>query len=84
MAATAEAQSGRWRTQARLNPRTLERHGQLLDHVKAKLGSTALQKLTGTMIDDLYVELEQKLAARTVLHAHNALRPCSPKPSRKS
>jgi integrase len=59
-----------------VNPRTQERYGQLLDHVKAKLGSTSLQKLTGTMIDDLYMELELTLAARTVLHLHNALRPC--------
>jgi integrase len=59
-----------------VNPRTVERYGQLLDHVKAKFSSVALQKLTGSMIDDLYIELEQKLAARTVLHLHNALRPC--------
>jgi integrase len=59
-----------------VNPRTAERYGQLLDHVKARLGTVALQKLTGNMIDQLYVELEQKLSARTVLHVHNALRPC--------
>ena len=59
-----------------VNPRTQERYGQLLDHVKAKFGSTTLQKLTGSMIDDLYMELERTLAARTVLHLHNALRPC--------
>ena len=44
--------------------------------MKAKLGKTSLQKLTGTMIDNMYMELEQKLAARTVLHVHNCLRPC--------
>jgi integrase len=59
-----------------VNPRTQERYGQLLDHVKAKHGTLALQKLTGSMIDDLYIELEQNLATRTVLHLHNALRPC--------
>lgn len=59
-----------------VNPRTQERYGQLLGHVKAKYGALALQKLTGTMIDDMYIELEQKLATRTVLHVHNALRPC--------
>jgi integrase len=59
-----------------VNPRTQERYGQLLDHVKSKYGTLALQKLTGVMIDDLYIELEQKLAVRTVLHVHNALRPC--------
>ena len=40
-----------------VNPRTQERYGQLLDHVKAKLGKTSLQKLTGSMIDGLYMEL---------------------------
>ena len=59
-----------------VNPRTLERYGQLLDHVKEKLGKSSLQKLTGTMIDNMYMELEQKLPARTVLHIHNCLRPC--------
>ena len=59
-----------------VNPRTAERYGQLGDHVKAKLGNTVLQKLTGTMIDDLYIGLEQRLSIRSVLHLHNALRPC--------
>ena len=59
-----------------VNPRTAERYGQLLDHAKAKLGEVALQKLTATQIDDLYVGLEEKLATRTILHLHNSLRPC--------
>jgi integrase len=68
--------SERKRKRGLVNPRTVERYGQLLDHVKSKLGALALQKLSGSVIDDLYIELEQKLAARTVLHVHNALRPC--------
>jgi integrase len=59
-----------------VNPRTVERYAQLLAHVKAKYGDVVLQRLTGNMIDDLYIDLEQKLSARTVLHVHNALRPC--------
>jgi integrase len=67
-----------------VNPRTLERYEQLLGlHVKPVLGAVALQKLTGDMIDNLYIELEQKLAARTVLHIHNILRPCLAKAVRK-
>jgi integrase len=68
--------AGGKRRRGLVNPRTAERYGQLLQHVKAKLGNVALQKLTGTMIDELYLSLEQKLAVRTVLHVHNALRPC--------
>src|SRR5262249_36552229 len=65
------------RKRGKVNPRTLERYTQLLNlHVKPTLGATVLQKLTGTMIDKLYIELEQKLAVRTVLHVHHALRPC--------
>jgi integrase len=67
---------GGQRKRGKVNPRTLERYGQLLGHVKAKLGNIALQKLTGTMVDDLYIELAQKLAVRTILHVHNVLRPC--------
>jgi hypothetical protein len=57
-----------------VNPRSQERYGQLLDHVKAKFGKLSLQKFDGTMIDSLYCELEQKLAARTVLGVHHAMR----------
>jgi integrase len=35
------------------------------------------------MIDNLYIELEQKLAVRTVLHLHNCLRPCLAKAVKK-
>jgi integrase len=65
------------RKRGKVNPRTLERYTQLLNlHVKPALGSTAVQKLTGTEIDELYIELEQVLATRTVLHIHNTLKPC--------
>jgi integrase len=73
---TDDANQKAKRKRGLVNPRTQERYKQLLDHVKAKYGTIALQKLTGTMIDDLYIELEQMLAVRTVLHVHNALRPC--------
>jgi integrase len=74
----------RERKRGLVNPRTLERYQQLLDlHVKPALGAVALQKLNGDMIDNLYIELEQKLAVRTVLHIHNILRPCLAKAVRK-
>lgn len=59
-----------------VNPRTAERYGQLLQHAKKVLGKVALQKLTPSQIDNLYMSLEDKLAARTILHLHNCLRPC--------
>jgi integrase len=59
-----------------VNPRTVERYAQLLEHAKAKLGKVALQKLEASQIDDLYIGLEEKLATRTILHLHNCLRPC--------
>jgi integrase len=65
------------RRRGQVNPRTLERYAQFLNlHVKPVLGSTVLQKITGTMIDELYIKLEQRLAVRTVRHVHNTLRPC--------
>jgi integrase len=68
--------SGEKRRRGLVNPRTAERYGQLLEHAKKKLGKVPLQKLTAAQIDSLYVELEEKLATRTILHLHNALRPC--------
>jgi integrase len=68
--------ASKMRRRGLVNPRTQERYRQLLDHAKAKLGDVALQKLTASMIDDLYMSLEERLAARTVLHLHNCLRPC--------
>jgi integrase len=59
-----------------VNPKSQERYSQSLAHVTAKFGKLPLQKLDGAMIDDLYCELEQTLAARTVRAVHNALRPC--------
>jgi integrase len=71
------AEGKRKRKRGLVNPRTVERYTQLLNlHVRPALGATVLQKLTGTMLDNLYIELEQHLAVRTVLHIHNALRPC--------
>jgi integrase len=59
-----------------VNPKSQERYAQSLAHVTARFGKLPLQKLDGTAIDNLYCELEQTLAARTVLAVHSALRPC--------
>jgi integrase len=60
-----------------INARTLERYDQLLKlHVVPTLGAVALQKLTATGIDNLYIELERKLAVRTVRHVHVTLKAC--------
>jgi integrase len=67
----------RARRRGLVNPRTLERYTELLNlYVKPKLGDMRLQQLVSTSLDDLYVELEQTLAARTVRHVHVTLKAC--------
>jgi integrase len=59
------------RKKTKVGQRTLERYEQLLRlHVKPKLGGRVLQKLRATEIDELYGELEQRLAPMTVHHVH--------------
>ncbi|MCA1512161.1 tyrosine-type recombinase/integrase [Bradyrhizobium sp. NBAIM01] len=59
------------RKKQKVGQRTLERYEELLRvHVKPKLGDKILQKLKATEIDELYGELEQKLAPMTVNHVH--------------
>jgi integrase len=71
------------RRRGQVNPRTIERYEQLIEHAIAALGNMPLQKITATMIDNLYMDLEQKLATRTILHLHNVLRPCLASAMRK-
>jgi integrase len=59
-----------------VSPRTAQRYGELLRYVTAAHGDLPLQKLDGRMLDALYMKLENQLSTRTVLHLHNALRPC--------
>jgi Phage integrase, N-terminal SAM-like domain len=59
------------RRRQRNGRRTVERYEELLRcHVLPVLGDRRLQQLQSTDIDDLYVGLEGKLAARTVCHVH--------------
>jgi integrase len=71
----ADDDTGAGRNRGRLvNSRTLERYEELLRlHVLPTLGPTALQKIRGTQIDDLYIALERRLAPRTVHHVHTVL-----------
>src|SRR5262249_9043726 len=48
------------------------------------LGNRTIQKLTPTEIDHLYIALERKLSAATVLHVHTALKACLATAVRKS
>jgi len=65
------------RKRGSVNPRTLERYAELLRcHVKPTLGETRLQKLQATKIDELYIELEGKIAVRTVHHVHVVFKAC--------
>jgi integrase len=57
--------------------RSIERYENLLrGHVIPTLGSRPLQSIQASEIDDLYVELEKKLAPRTVAHLHSILGAC--------
>jgi integrase len=57
--------------------RSIERYDNLLrGHVVPKLGSRPLQSIQASEIDDLYVDLERKLAPRTVAHLHSILGAC--------
>lgn len=59
------------RKKVKVGQRTLERYEELLRvHVKPKLGGQLLQKLRAAEIDQLYTELETKLAPMTVNHVH--------------
>ncbi|BBZ96186.1 site-specific integrase [Bradyrhizobium diazoefficiens] len=59
------------RKKLKVGQRTLERYEELLRvHVKPKLGGKLLQKLQASEIDQLYNELEKKLAPMTVNHVH--------------
>lgn len=59
------------RKKQKVGQRTLERYEELLRvHVKPKLGEKILQKLKASEIDELYAELEQRLAPMTVNHVH--------------
>lgn len=74
-----DGDSGKARARRRglVNPRTLERYGELLHiYVKPALGGRPLQQINGPELDDLYVKLEQTLAARTVRHVHVTLKAC--------
>jgi integrase len=57
--------------------RTRERYGELLAYVLPTLGERALQKITATEIDDLYIKLEGRgLSPNTVRHVAVALKAC--------
>jgi integrase len=60
-----------------VSPRTYERYEELLrSYVLPALGHVAVQKLTPTQIDQLYINLERRLSVTTVHHTHVALKAC--------
>ncbi|MGY4224885.1 integrase [Bradyrhizobium sp. USDA 4503] len=72
------------RKKTRVGQRTLERYEELLRvHVKPKLGEKLLQKLKATEIDELYRELEARLAPMTVNHVHRCFNSCLSTAERK-
>jgi integrase len=72
------------RRKKKVGQRTLERYEELLTvHVKAKLGATRLQKLQATEIDQLYIELEGKIAPMTAHHVHTVFNSCLSTAERK-
>jgi integrase len=72
------------RKKKKVGQRTLERYEELLRvHVKPKLGARPLQKLQATEIDDLYGELEPKIAPMTLHHVHVTFNSCLSTAERK-
>jgi integrase len=72
------------RKKKRVGQRTLERYEELLRiHVKPKLGARPLQKLVATEIDQLYCELEGKIAPMTAHHVHVTFNSCLSTAERK-
>jgi integrase len=72
------------RKKKKVGQRTLERYEELLTvHVKPKLGARLLQKLTAPEIDQLYNELETKIAPRTAHHVHVVFNSCMSTAERK-
>jgi integrase len=72
------------RKKRRVGQRTLERYEELLRvHVKPKLGERPLQKLQAAEIDQLYVELESKIAPLTLKHVHTTFNSCLSTAERK-
>jgi integrase len=64
------------RRRREVSARSRERYCELLSHVLPILGDRPLQRLEASEIDALYVRLAEKLAPRTVYHAHIALSAC--------
>jgi integrase len=72
------------RRKNRVGQRTLERYEELLRvHVTSKLGIRPLQKLLATEIDNLYRELETKIAPMTRHHVHVVFNSCLATAERK-
>jgi integrase len=72
------------RKKKKVGQRTIERYEELLRvHVKPKLGARPLQKLRATEIDDLYGELETKIAPMTLHHVHVTFNSCLSTAERK-
>jgi integrase len=72
------------RKKKRVGQRTLERYEELLRvHVKPKLGARPLQKLQAVEIDELYAELENKMAPMTLHHVHVTFNSCLSTAERK-
>ena len=81
----ARGEASGMRRKGRVTPRTRERYQELLaSYVLPTLGNRTIQKLTPTEIDHLYIALERKLSAATVLHVHTALKACLATAVRKS
>src|SRR5262249_20793452 len=73
----ARGEASGMRRKGRVTPRTRERYHELLaSYVLPALGDPAIQKLTPTQIDHVYIEREERLSPATVRHVHIALKAC--------
>jgi integrase len=65
------------RRRRQVGERALERYAELLlCHVVPILGKRPLQQLNPSEIDKLYVQLDEKISARTAHHVHTVLGAC--------
>jgi integrase len=73
----SRGEHGSARRRGLVSPRTYERYEELLrTYVLPALGHVALQKLSPTQIDHLYINLERRLSVTTVRHVHVTLKAC--------
>jgi integrase len=72
-----EEDGSRKRNRGQVSPRTLERYKDIMRlYILPELGDKPVQRIRVGEVDDLYIQLEKRLSARTVHHVHIVLGSC--------